>query len=313
LTDRGQTSGKLTLASKTLPFSGVSIDLGGNARFSVKRAAPATPLEVTFHLSDSHNAMSGWVSGQVSSTEGSGSLTALRQQAGGEWKGSYTFLLYPDASASPPFPPGTGAGTLTMDAQGRIKLVGTLGDGSVFTANSAWNIDGGFFVYVPLYSNKGLLNGRGILVDWTNRLVGGKLSWNKPATGGADHFYPEGFNVQEVIYGSVYQPPARGRSVLNWSQGQLELSAGNLANSLTMPIKWANNKLVVVGDNPLKCTATITASSGLIQGSMIHPDTGKKTTLKGAVVQSLGSAAGWFLGTNQGGAFLIHSNAPANP
>lgn len=80
-----------------------------------------------------------------------------------------------------------------------------------------------------------------------------------------------------------------------------------------IPIRWSTNKLIVVGDNPMACNLTITPNSGILQGSFIHPETGAKTTLKGAVLQGPGLGAGWFLGTNQGGALLIRSTTVSQP
>ena len=51
---------------------------------------------------------------------------------------------------------------------------------------------------------------------------------------------------------------------------------------------------------------SVSASSGLITGTFTHPDTGKKSNVKGVVLQQPGSlfGAGFFLSTNLSGLFL---------
>ncbi|HOW63778.1 MAG TPA: immunoglobulin domain-containing protein [Candidatus Paceibacterota bacterium] len=311
VSDKGVASGKLIIAGKSLPFSGLSFDLSGHARTSVKRAAPLTPLGLELQVVSETE--SGQIRGQVTSEEGTSELLSFRQQAVGAWKGNYTFLANFNPVDSPSSPPGAGAGSLSLNTTGKIKLVGTLADGNPFTASVNFGHNGWFPVYVPLYSSKGLVWGWSHFEDPVTREVSGSLTWYKPVSSSPDQYYPDGFLVTGGLNGSAYNPPARGQSALNWTEGRLHLFAGNLSQPQMIPIRWSNNQLVVIGDNPLKCTATITPTSGLVQGSILHPDTGKKTPLKGAIVQRYGLGAGWFLGTNQGGAFQIRSNAVLQP
>jgi hypothetical protein len=51
----------------------------------------------------------------------------------------------------------------------------------------------------------------------------------------------------------------------------------------------------------------IVTSSGAITGSVVHPFTGKKIQLRGAVLQKQGVAYGYFLGTNESGSVTLES------
>jgi hypothetical protein len=311
VSDRGVASGKLIVAGKSLPFSGVRLDLVGAARFLVKRPTPQASLDIQILMQGT--AGPGVLRGQVVAETSTVDLLAVRQQPTTEWKGMNTFLAVFETTDPAMSPPGNGPGTLSVDAQGRWRIVGTLGDGSPFTAAGVSGPSGQFPVYVPLYSGKGLMWGWGQLLNPADRRVSAALTWHKPATGNADPYYPAGFTVTGGFSGSAYQPPPRGQPVLNWSQGQCDLRAGNLAHSWALPVQWSNNQLVVVGDNPPRLGGAINPSTGLLQASLVHPETGKTTAVKGAVVQSTGMAAGWFLGTNQGGLFLVRPGAVGQP
>ncbi len=64
-------------------------------------------------------------------------------------------------------------------------------------------------------------------------------------------------------------------------------------------------KFFVALPNTNKLALTLTSSSGLLGGSFVHPDTLKKSTLKGVVLQKQQIGGGYFLGTNQSGTLSL--------
>ena len=50
---------------------------------------------------------------------------------------------------------------------------------------------------------------------------------------------------------------------------------------------------------------TLISGSGLVRGDFFHPETGKKTAMRGAVHQKRDAAGGAFGGTNQSGYFSL--------
>ena len=81
------------------------------------------------------------------------------------------------------------------------------------------------------------------------------------------------------------------------------VGAGNLAQPLQTQAVLQNNKF----SGPDNLSLPITTTSGLFQGSVLNPSTGKPITLNGVVIQKLNQAYGCFLGTNQSGSvFLGH-------
>jgi hypothetical protein len=61
------------------------------------------------------------------------------------------------------------------------------------------------------------------------------------------------------------------------------------------------NKITVTSTNTTKLALAVTSSSGLLSGSFVHPQTLKKSTIKGVVLQKQDLGGGFFLGTNQSG------------
>ena len=114
--------------------------------------------------------------------------------------------------------------------------------------------------------------------------------------------YPAGFSFNHWLdaAGSVYTF-SNGVPLLNWTNGVLELEGGNLSQNLTNEAVLATNKLT--GPNSLKLT--ITNASGLFQGSLVNPATGKAISLNGVVLQKLNEGYGNFLGTNQSGSLFL--------
>src|SRR5207248_2921199 len=89
---------------------------------------------------------------------------------------------------------------------------------------------------------------------------------------------------------------------LDWNNGNgmMLLSGGGLSTASATAITIdANNRLVSSADASLKLT--INASSGLVMGSFVHPDTGQKTSFQGAVFRNRKLARGYFLSATQSG------------
>jgi hypothetical protein len=97
---------------------------------------------------------------------------------------------------------------------------------------------------------------------------------------------------------------------LNVSNATLTIGDGDLANTLVYTnISVAKGKLTVGPGNPTnELSATFTAGTGMMTLTFRPTGSKAKVTAQGVVLQSSGTnAAGWFLGTNQSGAFLLDS------
>ena len=297
----GSFTGKILLG-KPHPFRG-TFNSSGHAQTSVRRNGN-TPLTLDLQLDLTNN--SDLIVGTVSSTDWVASLAGDRANAGVPpvaQQGKYTMAI-PGGVA--PGPVGDGFGTVEVNAAGGLRFKGTLADGSPVNQKVNLSKNGLWPLYVAVRGN-----GASIWswVTFTNDLSSsfqGDLTWIKKAKPGRN--YRDGFTNVTSVLGSHYLRPATGTPVLNITNGTVTLSGGDLSAPITSEMTLgANNVVTVTGSNQL--SITISLPNGLLHGSFVHPDTQKKTPLKGVVLQEQNNARGFFLnGTNQSGAVILESN-----
>jgi hypothetical protein len=216
-------------------------------------------------------------------------------------KGSYTFVI-PGSDDPSTRPGGNGVGTVKVSTTGGIAFAGALGDGTAVSRSAYISKDGAWPLFAPLYSGKGLL------IGWINfdtnqpaTDLGGIVNWIKLPQ--AVKYYPAGFDFPEGLeaVGSLYKL-TNGVPLVNWTDGQIILEGGNLADSITNAVTIsADNK--ITGTNKLSLTFTLT--TGLFQGNVVNPTTGKSIAIKGALLQKQSLGYGYFLGTNQTGSVFL--------
>jgi len=162
---------------------------------------------------------------------------------------------------------------------------------------------------VPLYNGAGSLWGTNYFTNHT-LISAPRISWINATNSTRGALYRSGFtNEQAAVIGSLYTPA--NKPLLDLTNAQVTLEGGNLPFSITNQIKWASNNSITVptnkagNTNGLKLTIT-SSSSGLITGSIVNPTNKNQTiSITGVLLQDQTNAAGYFLGTNQSGAFLL--------
>jgi hypothetical protein len=104
-----------------------------------------------------------------------------------------------------------------------------------------------------------------------------------------------------MFTGAVYNPPlGTTNRILSFSNGVVVCQGGELSQPVTTNVVVApNNKVTSPGST--KPVLTLTPATGLFNGSVVDPTTGKPLLLKGALLQGLDFGSGYFLGTNQSG------------
>jgi hypothetical protein len=194
-----------------------------------------------------------------------------------------------------------------------VTLKGTLADGSAVAQKTTLAADGQTPVYVNLYKGKGSLIGWLTVLDTDTNDTPGLLLWTKMGTAGGIN-YLTGFTNETLALGSRYVTPANGVAAMVWSNGMAVLEHGNLTTPLTNSLTLsAVNKFTITSTNTSKLALSLTTSSGLLSGSFVHPDTFKKSTIKGVVLQKQALGGGFFLGTNQSGSLVIGDEAVEPP
>jgi hypothetical protein len=300
LADKGTFSSKWQFANITYSLSG-AFSLDGVFSNAIPRTGN-TPLlaQLQLDLGDGE-AIAGTISdgiwtAQVAANRAHYSTTLPAPQLG-----SYTFVI-PGSDDSSTRPGGNGVGTVKVSATGGIAFAGTLGDGTAVSRTSFISRDGAWPLFAPLYAGKGLL------IGWMNfdstqpdTDLSGVVSWIKLPQ--PVKFYPAGFDFAGGIeaVGSRYKL-TNGVPLVNWTDGQIILEGGNLSDSITNGLSISPNN-VISGTNNLKLSFTTT--TGLFQGSVINPATGKPIAVKGALLQKQSLGYGYFLGTNQTGSVIL--------
>ncbi len=213
--------------------------------------------------------------------------------------GKYTLVL-PGSTNANVEPAGNGYGTVSVDTNGNVTFNGTLGEGTKVTQSAIVSKNAQWGVYIPLYSGQGSLIGWLTFTNEPDSDLNGVLNWIKPAHS-ATNIYPNGFTNQTEAIGSHYMF-ASGSRALDLTNGLLILEYGNLAGSVANEFTLGTNN-VGTGTNGL--SLTISNSTGLFQGSVTNPATGKVIKYNGVILQKLDSGYGAFQGTNQTGGVLL--------
>jgi hypothetical protein len=302
VTGTGALSGKLLTGSDTVRLSGV-FDLAGNARItSTGKNALTTSLQLDF----GNQSVTGTVS--------NGSFTA--QLFGGQavfnstnkatnYEGRYT-LIIPGTNDATVGPLGASYGTVTVNALGNITFAGSLADGTSISQSSVLSADGAWPLYVPLYS------GNGSLWSW-NCFINGAITfatnanWINATNPARNALYRAGFTNEAVsVISSAYNPDSE--PLLALTDGQVILDGGNVP-AITNQITLASNDAITLSaaaENTNKLALTINKSTGIIRGTFANPsDPNQTVKVNGVLLQNETNAAGYFLGTNQSGAFML--------
>ena len=317
LTANGRFTGKLQLRGETLPFAGRA-DGNGAAEIRVTRPLCPEPIQLQIQF-DVTRVLGDSVIGLLTSPTISTRLIGYRPIGDATYAGRYTFRIpnWINDEQDTASPKGEGAGTLVVDARGKATLAGNLGDGTAFTLSTVVYADGSAPIYLPLYQARGLL--LGVVSLNTNfppfHVYSSSMIWLKPFAS-KDRLYSGGFFTTRYFLGARYTPPPAGSNAVPWSDGILQFGEGNLSQTQSPAVHLANNR-VTVGPSPLRPTVSLTPKTGLFSVSFLHPNTGRTTNGKGALLQFdtpyelspgysvSGMGAGWFNGPTASGYLLL--------
>jgi len=304
VTDKGTYSGRLLLNGGSFSISG-AFDLDLSARKTVLRRG-TNELYVGLQLAAGSDQVTGYVSNALWVSELFGYRAAFNSKTNPatNFLAKYTMLFSggDDAATSPD---GLGCSTLTVASSGALAMKGTLADGTAVAQKGALAANGQLPVYVNLYRGKGSLFGWLTFTNTATNDIPGLLLWTRK-DGAAGSFYPGGFTNEVLTLASRYAPPVKGTAVAGFSNSVVILEGGNLIGPLTNDVFLSTlNKITVTSTNTGKLALTVTTSSGLLGGSFINPQTLKKSTIKGVVLQKQDVGGGFFLGTNQSGRVFL--------
>ena len=222
---------------------------------------------------------------------------------------TYTFVLPSGSAVAGNEPHGPGWATLTVDAGGRVKWTGKLGDGTsvsqtVFTSKASR-----FPLFNLIYASRGVLLGEVVLAATSNNHdLTGTLDWSKPAQK-KEIAFPAAFTVKSgAVFGSRYLKPAAGTRALGGftdttGNAQITLNDGKLLVPIVKTATFsANNRVTVAPTAADKLAITVDAARGRFSGTFFHPVRRKDVAINGVLLSREQQAVGTFLGTDFGGA-----------
>jgi hypothetical protein len=208
--------------------------------------------------------------------------------------GTYSFTISPTDNPTIITGDGYGYGSVTIDPLGKIKMTGTLADGTVVKQNGKM-LKYGIWPFIALANG-----GRETVLGWVtfatnNTFSATRVDWFAP------HF-PGNTNQTTKLNGAPFSRTSR---LADWTSGTLTLSGDELDAPVTADVTLSDNGQITVDPNPNNVQFGLPDAKGQITGSFSHPVTGETTPLHGAALQSSNIVAG-FTGvkTNNGG-FII--------
>jgi hypothetical protein len=134
----------------------------------------------------------------------------------------------------------------------------------------------------------------------------GVLNWIKLPMP-ASRYYPSGFTNYANTVGARYSYSGTLKPVLDFTNGMIGFSFGNLIGPFTNNISLdANGRVANLGSNSL--VMNIKLSTGEFTGSSVDKNAVRPVVFRGAVLQKQSGGFGYFLGTNHSGRVVL---APA--
>jgi hypothetical protein len=160
---------------------------------------------------------------------------------------------------------------------------------------------------LPVYGN--LYEGTGLILGWLGLESGsptGKLTWIKPASR-STALYTNGFTNLVAVQGSLWTNPLPHTAAIDLPSGQLDISDGSLRSPLSFNVAVSNNNALVKlpGSPTNSLTGSINAKTGLLTATFGNGAGRATTAAKGAVLQNVTNAAGFFLGKTNAGSIVL--------
>ena len=300
MTSAGAFSAKLRLGAASHSFSG-AFSVTGAASKSIPRTG-LSPITVELQLGLTNGPLTGAISDGTWTADLVADVAVYSKANPAPQAGKYT-LLIPGSENASVLPGGNGFGAVTVSDSGTVTFSGILGDGTPVTSTSIISSEGQWPFYVSLYGGKGSILG---WLTFTNEgVISGQTGWFKQPQATAK-LYPGGFTNSAEVIGSAYQY-TNGLPVLGFTEGQLSLTNGDLAQSITNQIALGPEAQATEqsADKQSAGKLTFKTSSGLFKGSVLNPETGKPIAVNGVVLQNQNFGAGCFLGTTETGSVLL--------
>lgn len=302
LTDAGVLKGAFNLLATKYSFSEPLHD-DGSLVVSPKPALKTAPrFEATFSSAAGTNRITVTLDGS-GATPPFGSWTAtlaptnplLNATNPAPQAGRYTVLLPIDPAhrADPAFPQGEGYATMLVMANGSVKLVGKLADGTTLSVGSVLDEAGGVALFAPLYpGGRGYLAGRLFFAPIAGVSdAAGELRWVKPGPLNLSRPYDAGFATDLITVVSRFAPLTMAAAAPVF----VLTDTMSLEKLLTVPAK--GGPATVQPTDLDQLSLKLNGTTGVVTGSIVPSMTlkGAKAPIFGGLLLTQARLGGFFL------------------
>jgi hypothetical protein len=193
--------------------------------------------------------------------------------------------------------PGTGYATMKVGRNGLTKVVGRASNGWPISASLIMDDN----LRLPFYTPVG-----------ESATVAGALNYTSqraPRIAGEVRWVGENLDSTNPAEAAPYRIPRMGFSAIFLSAGEATFVDKNASLNFTTPVALNNaNRFIFSTPGTALPSMIVSPKNGLVSGSYIHSESGKRVQVRGVVNQSTNSAAGISLNDAPGG-FTIAAEA----
>jgi kumamolisin len=265
-----------------------------------------TPLTLSLAVSTSDPAS---ITGTIGDGNLSTTLAARRNEYNAKsnpcpYFGRYTVALQKNDSDATA-PRGDGVARLLVRTNGTVTLNGWLADGAVLSQGVIVVGTNQCPLYRSLYTSRGYYAGAATFENLGATQLDGLLDWTRPALPASPRF-STGFSTRLTLAGNTFAIPQTGHTLMPTGTRSLTLEDGGLLSTIQKSISFTPPSTLKILDPALdKLTLRIAPTTGLLSGNFVHPITHQRAPLHGALRQAQDKAPGFFLSTDQAGAFEL--------
>ncbi|MFN7137923.1 MAG: immunoglobulin domain-containing protein, partial [Limisphaerales bacterium] len=315
-------SGKLFIDGNAVSFSG-KFQVPGTATRTISRSK-FDKSDLQLDLALNFNNGSKQISGTLrQSTNWVAALLADRwtwstNNPATVYSNSYT-ISFGGSTA----PEGSGYALVKVTPLGKVAVNGHLSDGHRLKQSALLSSEGHWPFFAPAYvvsrtvGLKTFNETRGFTIGWlsfvtnapysTHLAPRGDVTWIK--MGWTNQLYPNGFTNDLDVASSRFVPAVPGHRIIDMPTGNVLLTDGNLPSPISHPFTLAtNNVFGIAQPNAYSLKLAIAPRTGLVKGNFLNPMTAANTPVLGVVLQDQNEARGFFVGTNQSGAFSLQGH-----
>jgi hypothetical protein len=293
-------SAVVSLAGRRYSFTG-QFDASGFSTNTVRNSKKQPVFNLTLQAENTNgtNIIFGRIEGSNWTASVLADASYSASPGGQSPAGQFTFSILDTQSSAAPA--GDGFAIVKIDKKGRLKMSGTLADGTKISQSTMisqtltnWPL------YVSLYGNKGLLVGWVTVPGSTVAVSSNAVFWVKPQSSRA-----EGFSVETAIIGSQYDKSIKAADAMTTT------NLLTVASALPDPSMTITNSAALVSRAVIKSTGGLPASfvfsqsSGIVSGHAVIEAGGRPATFRGVLLQSAAIIRGYYKISDDAGELTI--------